>query len=114
MNRFSLSMCSGATANELPSSAADSPVARNAEQEHGERQLKAAGRPSIAPLAFVGWTMLQWATAFDAVFPCLAEAPRTVDALFLAAFLGLATVNTANKADKKTPPRKGKQEVDAV
>jgi hypothetical protein len=35
-------------------------------------------RAAIPPLAFVGWTMLQRATAFDAVCASLAEAPRTV------------------------------------
>ncbi|MFB3855504.1 MAG: hypothetical protein ACE148_17030 [Vicinamibacterales bacterium] len=47
-------------------------------------------RAAIPPLAFVAWTMLQRATAFDAVWAGLADAPRTVAALFLAVSLGLA------------------------
>jgi hypothetical protein len=46
-------------------------------------------RMFFPPLAFIGWTMLQRTTAFDAVWPGLAEAPRTVIALFLATILGL-------------------------
>lgn len=60
-------------------------------------------RTAIPPLAFVGWTMLQRATAFDAVFPNLAEAPRTVGALFLGVVLGLVAVALAYKADQKNP-----------
>ena len=58
-------------------------------------------RVLIAPLAFVGWTMLQRTTAFDAAFPSLQQAPRTVIALFLGAFLGALTAALALKADKK-------------
>jgi len=58
-------------------------------------------RVIIPPLAFVGWTMLQRATAFDAVYPHIAEAPRTVLALFLAVLLGLLARLTAYKADQK-------------
>ncbi|MBS1807371.1 MAG: hypothetical protein JST84_04160 [Acidobacteria bacterium] len=60
-------------------------------------------RASIAPLAFVGWTMLQRATAFDAVFPDLNPINRTVIALFLGAVLGGVTVVLALKADSKPP-----------
>jgi hypothetical protein len=60
-------------------------------------------RAAIPPLAFVGWTMLQRATAFDAVCASLAEAPRTVIALFLGVLLGLAAANLAYKADQKQP-----------
>jgi len=60
-------------------------------------------RTAIPPLAFVGWTMLQRATAFDAVFPNLAEAPRTVGALFLGVVLGLVAAALAYKADQKKP-----------
>ena len=49
-------------------------------------------RMLIPPLGFIGWTMLQRATAFDAVFPNMGEAPRTVLALFLAVILGLVVV----------------------
>jgi len=58
-------------------------------------------RMAIAPLAFVGWTMLQRTTAFDAVWPTLAQPPRTVMALFLGAVLGAVTAALALKADAK-------------
>lgn len=60
-------------------------------------------RMAIPPLAFVGWTMLQRATAFDAVFPGLTEAPRTVIALFLGVLLGLVAATLAYRADQKKP-----------
>lgn len=60
-------------------------------------------RMLIAPLAFVGWTMLQRTTAFDAAFPDLQQAPRTVMALFLGATLGAITAALAQQADKKPP-----------
>lgn len=60
-------------------------------------------RASIPPLAFVGWTMLQRSTAFDALAPDMKDAPRTVAGLFLAVLLGLAAAALANKADQKTP-----------
>ncbi|MGE0672123.1 MAG: hypothetical protein AB7O64_03625 [Methylibium sp.] len=58
-------------------------------------------RVLIAPFAFVGWTMLQRTTAFDAAFPDLQQAPRTVIALFLGATLGAITAALAQQADKK-------------
>lgn len=58
-------------------------------------------RVAIAPLAFFGWTMLQRATAFDAVFPEMDSIPRTVSALFLGAVLGSVTAGLAMKADAK-------------
>lgn len=42
---------------------------------------------AIPPLSFVAWTMLQRTTAFDAAFPHVAEADRTVLGLFLAVVL---------------------------
>jgi hypothetical protein len=60
-------------------------------------------RAPIPPLAFVGWTMLQRATAFDAVFPNVNDAQRTVSALFLAVLLGAAAAVLAYKADQKQP-----------
>jgi hypothetical protein len=60
-------------------------------------------RMLIPPLAFVGWTMLQRATAFDAVFPNVNDAQRTVSALFLAVLLGAAAAVLAYKADQKQP-----------
>ena len=58
-------------------------------------------RASIAPLAFVGWTMLQRATAFDAVFPNVGQVNRTVFALILGAVLGGVTAALASRADAK-------------
>lgn len=58
-------------------------------------------RMAIAPLAFVGWTMLQRTTAFDAAFPALPLVPRTVMALFLGAFLGAGSAALALMADHK-------------
>jgi hypothetical protein len=60
-------------------------------------------RMIIPPAAFVGWTMLQRATAFDAVIPDLDEASRTVIALFLAVVLGLLATYLAFKAEQKQP-----------
>lgn len=60
-------------------------------------------RMLIPPLAFVGWTMIQRATAFDAVFPNLADAPRTLIALFIAALLGILATFLGNLADQKQP-----------
>lgn len=59
-------------------------------------------RAAIPPLAFVGWTMLQRSTAFDAVAPSFKDAPRTVIGLFLGVVLGLAAAALATKADQKT------------
>jgi hypothetical protein len=59
-------------------------------------------RSAIPPLAFVGWTMLQRATAFDAVFPNMQDASRTVIALFLGVLLGLVAGALAYKADQKS------------
>lgn len=53
------------------------------------------GRMAIPPASFVGWTMLQKATAFDAVCPTFNDAGRTVAALFLAVILGLAATALA-------------------
>jgi hypothetical protein len=62
-------------------------------------------RVAIAPLAFLGWTMLQRATAFDAAFSEVSSIPRTVFALFLGAVLGAVTAGLAMKADVKQPPQ---------
>jgi hypothetical protein len=59
-------------------------------------------RMLIPPLAFAGWTMLQRATAFDALFPNAGDAPRTVIALFLAVILGVGASLLAYQADQKT------------
>lgn len=60
-------------------------------------------RAGIPPLAFVGWTMLQRATAFDAVAPLLGAGPRAAIGLFLGALLGLAAAGLAIRADQKQP-----------
>ena len=60
-------------------------------------------RVAIAPLAFFGWTMLQRATAFDAVFPIMGSIPRTAAALFLGAALGAVSAGLAMKVDAKSP-----------
>jgi hypothetical protein len=67
----------------------------------------------IPPLAFVGWTMIQKATAFDAVYPGLAAAPRTAIALFGAILLGMLSTVLAYKADQNipTPPENHKTAV---
>lgn len=60
-------------------------------------------RGLIPPLAFIAWTMLQRATAFDAVYPQLGGAPRTVIALFVAVVLGVVATILAGRADKSQP-----------
>ena len=61
-------------------------------------------RITVSPLAFLGWTMLQRTTAFDAAFPEIETIPRTVSALFLGAALGAITAGLALQADKKPIP----------
>lgn len=58
-------------------------------------------RLAVVLLSFVGWTMLQRMTAFDAVFPAMASIPRTVTAVFLATVLAAATSGLALVADRK-------------
>lgn len=60
-------------------------------------------RMLIPPSAFLGWTMLQRATAFDALFPTVGDAPRTVVALFIGVLLGLLASALAYQADQKPP-----------
>lgn len=64
-------------------------------------------RVAIPPLAFVGWTMLQRSTAFDAIAPALKDAPRTAAGLFLAVLLGVLAATLASQADKKEPSKEG-------
>jgi len=52
-------------------------------------------RVAIPPLAFVGWTMLQRSTAFDAIAPSFRVAARTVTGFFLAALLGVVAATLA-------------------
>jgi len=60
-------------------------------------------RMFIPPLAFIGWTMLQTVTAFDAAFPGLAQSARMVIASFLAVLLGIIASYLGSKADQKDP-----------
>jgi hypothetical protein len=54
-------------------------------------------RVAIPPFAFAGWTMLNRATAFDAAFPGVREAPRTLIGVVLAVILGLVAAKVASK-----------------
>jgi hypothetical protein len=58
-------------------------------------------RVLIPPLAFIGWTMLQKATAFDAVAPGFSQAGRSATAIIGAIVLGLLAAALAYKADQK-------------
>jgi hypothetical protein len=58
-------------------------------------------RVLIPPLAFVGWTMLQRTTAFDAAFPSMTGTQRTVAGLFLAVVLAAGAATFAYSADQK-------------
>lgn len=72
-------------------------------------QKRTAGLPAILgalvpPLAFVGWTMAQHVTAFDAVWPHTAEATRSLIVVLGAVVLGLVATAlplAANKAPAK-------------
>ena len=61
-------------------------------------------RAAIPPVAFVAWTMLQRATAFDAIAPGLSDSARTVIGLFVAVLVALLAGLLATGADKKVPP----------
>jgi hypothetical protein len=59
-------------------------------------------RMLLPPLAFTAWTMLQRATAFDAIAPAsLPDGARTLIALVLAALVGLAASILAKQAEKQ-------------
>ena len=60
-------------------------------------------RALIPPIAFITWTMLQKATAFDAVCPGFSSAKRTVIALFVAVVLGVISTYLAKKSDQSSP-----------
>lgn len=60
-------------------------------------------RMLIPPLAFVGWTMLQKATAFDAVAPDLGQASRSAIAVIGAIVLAVIAGLLAYQADQKNP-----------
>lgn len=57
-------------------------------------------RAAIPPVAFVAWTMLQRATAFDALGAVLEPAPRTAIGVFVAVILTLVTAALARIADE--------------
>ena len=61
-------------------------------------------RVLIPPLAFVGWTMLQKSTAFDAVAPGMNSALRDAIAIIGAVVLGIIAAQLAYKADQRQPP----------
>lgn len=58
-------------------------------------------RMFIPAFAFVGWTMAQKSTAFDAVWPDVTDAYRSIIAAFGAVLLGLAAAYLAQKADQR-------------
>jgi hypothetical protein len=58
-------------------------------------------RMLIPLFAFVGWTMLQPTSAFDAIVPLFSIAQRTIVAIFLAVILGVAATLLAYSADAK-------------
>jgi hypothetical protein len=60
-------------------------------------------RMLIPGLAFVGWTMLQRTTAFDAAWPEVSPSARTSIALIGAIVLGVIVSALAYKADQKQP-----------
>ena len=60
-------------------------------------------RMFIPVLAFVGWTMLQATSAFDAVFT-LTQPRRALYAVVLALVLGAVATALAYRIDKKDPP----------
>jgi hypothetical protein len=61
-------------------------------------------RMFIPALAFIGWTMAQKSTAFDAVWPDLSDAYRSIIAAFGAVLLGLVAAALAQTADQQQPP----------
>jgi hypothetical protein len=62
-------------------------------------------RAAIPPLAFVCWTALQQTSAFDAVFPNVAIAPRVIGAAIGAIVLGYAAqLGAAKAATAPSPP----------
>lgn len=63
------------------------------------------GRILLPAAAFVGWTMLQKGSAFDAVAPDLPSAPRTAIAILGAVVLALVARSLAYRADRKEPER---------
>ncbi|MBS1598394.1 MAG: hypothetical protein JST75_09210 [Bacteroidetes bacterium] len=60
-------------------------------------------RMLIPPLSFVGWTMIQKATAFDALKVDISESSRTVISLFTGVLLGVLASSLSFRADQKNP-----------
>jgi hypothetical protein len=60
-------------------------------------------RALIPALAFVAWTMLQKATAFDAFAPSFDETTRALIAAFAAVVLGTLAKLLADRADEADP-----------
>lgn len=56
----------------------------------------------IPPLAFICWTMLQKATAFDALGLGLEDPARSVIAIFMAVVLGILASNLGYKAKMRS------------
>jgi hypothetical protein len=61
-------------------------------------------RAAIPPLAFVGWTMLQTGSAFDAIAPGVSSAARVSIAVIGAIALGALAGTLGVKAQEQTPP----------
>lgn len=61
-------------------------------------------RMLIPAFAFVGWTMAQKSTAFDAVWPNLQDVWRSIIAGFGAVLLGILVKLWADKADQEPAP----------
>ncbi|HXA57633.1 MAG TPA: hypothetical protein VNW94_00570 [Streptosporangiaceae bacterium] len=61
-------------------------------------------RAAIPPLAFVGWTMLQTSSAFDAIAPGVSSAARVSIAVIGAIALGALAGTLGAKAQEQTPP----------
>lgn len=70
-------------------------------------------RMLIPPFAFVGWMMLQKATAFDAVLPNLGQASRDAIAIIGAIVLGVIAGLLAFQADQKKNPQSAQPVVSA-
>jgi len=66
-------------------------------------------RAVVPAFAFVGWTMLQKSTAFDALAPGMSGGSRMFIALILAFFLGLVAEKMAERADESDPAAASRQ-----
>jgi cytochrome bd-type quinol oxidase subunit 2 len=77
------------------------------QQKKSERKKVSALRywPVLIPaLSYVGWTMLQRSTAFDAFAPEMSEAVRELIAATVAVVLSAIAVRIGFKADEEPPP----------